>query len=234
MEINENLSLNFYGLLGSAIIGLLGGFYYIYKNYKYKKIKSHDSEQLKKHSQSKSSTNAFKQINEVPGEFLKIKNDSEESMEQSSSEFVISLYKKFYEVTDELFKKQYPDWIAKRRVLQKNNKIDDYFVLCENMLSEKLRIESIVMEETLQKFGLSQTDYQNLMEKIPISTICELQKDMVLKESGKKQIQKNFPKRSLFLHLKLMCLRKMKWIPNLKILLCQSMVIMKRRECHFL
>ena len=175
MEKNENLSWKFYALLGSASIGLLGGLYYLYNLFS-SSVECDLSEE--QNTKLENLSKNYQHIIES--------HESGEIKERSQSEFAINAFKQINEVSDELFKKEYPDWIPKRRVLLKENKIADYNAFCEYMLSEKMRIESVAAEVTLQKLGLSQTDFQILMEKIPQTSFYELQKEMLQKQSGEK------------------------------------------------
>ena len=81
-----------------------------------------------------------------------------------------------------MFLKEHPNWISNRRTLLKDNKKVDYNSFCENILSEKMRIESQSAEMILNKLGMNQVELQTMMEKIPQAEFMQLQQQMMQKQ----------------------------------------------------
>ena len=176
MEKKEQLSWKFYALLGTASVGLIGGLYYIYNLFANSQEMEISDEQKNKLEEL---TTMFQNLNENPQANPMQKQPSEK-------DFSIRVFKQINELSEDMFKKEHPNWIIDRRqILQKNNGNSnvEYTTFCENILAEKMRIESIAAEMILGKLGMSQIDLQMLMEKIPQQDFMTLQEEMMKKQA---------------------------------------------------
>lgn len=176
MEKKEQLSWKFYALMGTASVGVIGGLYYLYNLFSNSFEVEISDEQKNKLEEL---TNMYQNLNE---------NTQANPLEKQPSEkdFSIRVFKQINELSDDMFKKEHPDWIAKRRrILEKNNGNSnvEYNSFCENILAEKMRIESMAADMILNKLGMSQMDLQMLMEKIPQQDFMVLQEELMKKQS---------------------------------------------------
>ena len=67
------------------------------------------------------------------------------------SAFVIKIFKQINKLSEEMFLEENPNWIAERRTLLKDNKKLEYNSYCQNVLANKIRIESQAADMILQK-----------------------------------------------------------------------------------
>ncbi len=176
MEKKEGVSWKFYALLGTATVGLVGGLYYLYNLFSSNYEMEISEEQISK-------------IEELTNLYQNISENSESSSQKANSEkhFTIKVFEQINEVSEEIFKKEYPNWISQRRQILKNSASgfasnSEYTSFCENILAEKMRIESTAAELILQKMGISQFDLQGMMEKIPQQDFMTLQENMIKKQ----------------------------------------------------
>ncbi len=182
MEKKQNLSWKFYCLLGSASVGLIGGLYYLYNlfsNNFEEELSESQKESLDKLSQELEILNSGGQ-SEIN---TKSKTDDKKV---SQKDFTLKVFRQINEVSDEIFKKEHPNWITdRRRILEKShgNNNTEYTSFCENILAEKMRIENDASQIVLGKLGMSQYDLQIMMEKIPQEDFMALQEEMLKKQN---------------------------------------------------
>jgi hypothetical protein len=197
MEKNDKISWKFYAMLGGASVVLVGGLYYLYNlfsnNIDYD-ISQDQKEKLEELSQ------IYQTINE---------SDTTTEKKESESSFAIKVFKQINELSEEMFNKEFSDWIIKRKQLLKENKKAEYNLYCESILGEKMRIESIAADVILQKLNLTQYDLQSMMEKIPQKEFMELQQQMIQK-------QQNADKRNPDLYSNEVIIKAFKEFLNLK------------------
>jgi len=176
MDKSNNLSWKFYALLGTASIGFVGGLYYLYNLF----LNNYDediSEEQKKN------------LEDLTSIYQNLQEDSQPTPSQkaaSEKNFTIRVFKQINELSEELFKKDHPNWITeRRRILEKSNGSNnsEYTSFCENILAEKMRVESMAADLILQKLGMNQTDLQMMMEKIPQQDFMALQEEMMKKQA---------------------------------------------------
>ena len=175
MEKKEGVSWKFYALLGTATVGFVGGLYYLHNLFS-NNYEMEISEEQK--SKIEELTNLYQNISE--------NSESSSTSQKASSEkeFTIKIFKQINELSEEMFKKENPNWILQRRqILEKSSgspiSNSDYTSFCENILAEKMRIESTAAEIILQKLGMNQFDLQAMMEKIPQQDFMSLQEEMM-------------------------------------------------------
>lgn len=167
----DSLNWKFYALFGAATMGVISGIYYIYTLF-------NDNGDADLSDEQKEKLEELIKINETN------QNQTEETpgrKKESDSSFAIRIFKQINELSEEMFTKDYPNWIQIRRNLLKENNKPEYNSYCENILSEKMRIESKAAEMILNKLGMSQLELQSMMEKIPQSEFMLLQQEMVQK-----------------------------------------------------
>jgi len=179
MEKKEGVSWKFYALLGTATVGFVGGLYYLHNLFS-NNYEMEISEEQK--SKIEELTNLYQNISE--------NSESSSTSQKASSEkeFTIKIFKQINELSEEMFKKENPNWILQRRqILEKSSgspiSNSDYTSFCENILAEKMRIESTAAEIILQKLGMNQFDLQAMMEKIPQQDFMSLQEEMMKKQA---------------------------------------------------
>ena len=173
--MNENnskeiVSWKFYALLSGATIGVVGGMYFLYSLF----TNSYDIEMSQ---DQKEKLEELVQISQNINE-----SESQTDKKESESAFAIKIFRQINELSEEMFLKDNPNWILERRTLLKDNKKPEYNSFCENILSEKMRVESQAAEMILQKLGMSQFELQSMMEKIPQKDFMELQQQMAQKQ----------------------------------------------------
>jgi len=177
MDKKDNLSWKFYALLGSASLGIIGGLYYLYNLFSNNYEMEISEEQKKKIDEL---NNIFQNLNE------NAESSSSSVKAPSEKDFTIKVFKQINELSEEMFKKEHPNWIVdRRRILEKNpgSNNSEYTSYCENILAEKMRIESMAADVILQKLGMSQYDLQMMMEKIPQQDFMMLQEEMMKKQA---------------------------------------------------
>ena len=109
--------------------------------------------------------------------------ETPEQKKESESAFAIRVFKQINELSEEMFLKENPIWITTRRSLLKGKENNsEYNSFCENILQEKMRIESQAAEMILNKLGMSQIELQGMMEKIPQNEFMILQQQMMQKQ----------------------------------------------------
>ena len=179
MEKKEGVSWKFYALLGTATVGFVGGLYYLHNLFS-NNYEMEISEEQK--SKIEELTNLYQNISE--------NSESSSTSQKASSEkeFTIKIFKQINELSEEMFKKENPNWILQRRqILEKSSgspsSNSEYTSFCENILAEKMRIESTAAEIILQKLGMNQFDLQAMMEKIPQQDFMSLQEEMMKKQA---------------------------------------------------
>jgi len=179
MEKKEGVSWKFYALLGTATVGFVGGLYYLHNLFS-NNYEMEISEEQK--SKIEELTNLYQNISE--------NSESSSTSQKASSEkeFTIKIFKQINELSEEMFKKENPNWILQRRqILEKSSgspsSNSEYTSFCENILAEKMRIESTAAELVLQKLGMNQFDLQAMMEKIPQQDFMSLQEEMMKKQA---------------------------------------------------
>jgi hypothetical protein len=179
MEKKEGVSWKFYALLGTATVGFVGGLYYLHNLFSNNYEMEISEEQKTKIEEL---TNLYQNISE--------NSESSSTSQKASSEkeFTIKIFKQINELSEEMFKKENPNWILQRRqILEKSSgspsSNSEYTSFCENILAEKMRIESTAAELVLQKLGMNQFDLQAMMEKIPQQDFMALQEEMMKKQA---------------------------------------------------
>lgn len=170
----DNISWKFYALLTGATVGVIGGMYFLYTLFS-------DNMDSELSEDQKEKLDELVKISENRNTF-EPENPSEKK--DSESVFAIKIFKQINELSEEMFKKENPEWIEKRRNLLKDNKKPEYNSFCENILAEKMRIESMAAEMILNKLGMSQIELQGMMEKIPQHEFMILQQQMMQKQQG--------------------------------------------------
>ena len=176
MEKKEQLSWKFYALLGSASVGVIGGLYYLYNLFSNTQEMEISDDQKTK-------------IDELSTMFQNLNEKTKENPidnQPSEKDFSIRVFKQINELSEDMFKKEHPNWITERRqILEKNNGNSnvEYNSFCENILAEKMRVESMAADMILNKLGMSQMDLQMLMEKIPQQDFMVLQEEMMKKQA---------------------------------------------------
>lgn len=176
MEKKEQLSWKFYALLGSASVGVIGGLYYLYNLFSNTQEMEISDDQKTK-------------IDELSTMFQNLNEKTRENPidnQPSEKDFSIRVFKQINELSEDMFKKEHPNWITERRqILEKNNGNSnvEYNSFCENILAEKMRVESMAADMILNKLGMSQMDLQMLMEKIPQQDFMVLQEEMMKKQA---------------------------------------------------
>lgn len=174
MSDNKDLvSWKFYALLTGATVGVIGGMYFIYSLF-------NDSMDAEISDEQKEKLDELVKLSENMNEA----GESPEEKKESDSAFAIRIFKQINEVSEELFKNQYPEWIQKRRTLLKEKKNTEYNSFCENILSEKMRFESQAAEMTLGRIGMNQMQLQGMMEKIPQQEFMQLQQEMMARQQA--------------------------------------------------
>merc|ERR1711957_929703 len=143
------ISWKFYALLSGATVGLVSGMYMLYSLFT-----NDDSAEISE--DQKASLEELVKISETINE-----SESPAEKKQTESEFAIRIFKQINELSEEMFLKENPKWIQTRRSLLKENKKTEYNSFCENILSEKMRIESQSAEMILNKLGMSQIELQS-------------------------------------------------------------------------
>jgi hypothetical protein len=173
------VSWKFYALLGTATVGFVGGLYYLHNLFSNNYEMEISEEQKTKIEEL---TNLYQNISE--------NSESSSTSQKASSEkeFTIKIFKQINELSEEMFKKENPNWILQRRqILEKSSgspsSNSEYTSFCENILAEKMRIESTAAELVLQKLGMNQFDLQAMMEKIPQQDFMALQEEMMKKQA---------------------------------------------------
>jgi hypothetical protein len=171
-DIKDIVSWKFYALLAGASVGLLGGLYTLYSLFS-------DNMDAELSDEQKEKLEDLVKISETINESS---SETPTQKKESESSFAIRVFKQINELSEEMFLKENPDWISKRRTLLKDNKKVDYNSFCENILSEKMRIESQSAEMILNKLGMNQVELQTMMEKIPQAEFMQLQQQMMQKQ----------------------------------------------------
>ena len=171
----EKISWKFYTLLSGAAIGLIGGMYFLYSLF------SNDSD-IEMSNDQKEKLDELIQLSQTINE-----SESPNQKKNSESAFAIKIFKQINELSEEMFSKEHTNWILKRRELLRENKKIEYNSFCENILGEKMRIESIAADMILNRLGMSQIELQGMMENIPQKDFMELQQQMMQKQ----QLQNN-------------------------------------------
>ena len=169
-DIKNIVSWKFYGLLAGASVGLVGGLYTLYSLFS-------DNMDAELSDDQKDKLEELVKISETINE-----TETPTQKKESESSFAIRVFKQINELSEEMFLKDYPTWIQNRRSLLKDNKKQEYNSFCENILSEKMRIESQSAEMILNKLGMSQIELQGMMEKIPQQEFMALQQQMMQKQ----------------------------------------------------
>jgi hypothetical protein len=179
MEKKDSVSWKFYALLGTATIGVVGGLYYLYNLFSSNYEMEISEEQKTKIDEL---TTLYQNISES--------SESSSSSQKANSEkdFTIKVFKQINEFSEEMFKKEHPNWIQQRRqILEKSggspSSSSEYTSFCENILAEKMRIESTAAELVLQKLGMNQFDLQAMMERIPQQDFMALQEEIMKKQA---------------------------------------------------
>jgi len=183
MDKKENLSWKFYCLLGTASIGLVGGLYYLYNLFS-----NNFEEELSENQKNKLEELSKDLQNLHEGKIPEAQTitGTTHSVKNPQKEFTLKVFRQINELSEEMFNKEHPNWISQRRmILEKNNGKNnaEYTSFCENILAEKMRIESMAAEILLGKLGMSQYDLQMMMERIPQQDFMELQQEMLKKQS---------------------------------------------------
>ena len=115
---NKDLvSWKFYALLTGSSIGLVGGMYFLYSLFTNNIDCEMSDEQKEKLAE-------LVKLSETMNE-----SESSESpieKKESESSFAIRIFKQINELSEEMFLKEYPNWIAERRTLLKDNKKPEY------------------------------------------------------------------------------------------------------------
>lgn len=167
---NENLSWKFYALLSTASIGLITGMYFLY---------SVITENMDLESEiSEDQKEKLEELVKL-GENMEDNNKSPKEKQNSENTFTIKIYKQIHALSEDTFKKENPEWLEKRRQLLKDNKKQEYNNYCENILAEKMRLENLSAEIVLNKLGINQIEFQQMMEKIPQNEMMLLQQQML-------------------------------------------------------
>jgi hypothetical protein len=169
----DSLNWKFYALLTGASIGFISGIYYIYSLFNDIDSDLSDDQKEKLEELVKISENLNQNHSEESGSSTKKK--------ESDSTFAIKVFRQINELSEEMFLKDYPNWIQIRRNLLKENNKPEYYSYCENILSEKMRIESKAAEMILNKLGMTQIELQTMMEKINQNEYTQLQQEMLQK-----------------------------------------------------
>ncbi len=178
MEKKEELSLSwkFYALLGSAGIGVIGGLYYLYNLFS-------NSYEIEISDEQK---NKLEELSTIFHNFSENTQPNPQKAQPTEKQFSILVFRQINELSEDMFKKEHPHWIKERREIlnkNKNNSNFEYNSFCENILAEKMRIESMAADMILNKLGMSQMDLQMLMEKVPQQDFMDLQKEMMEKQA---------------------------------------------------
>jgi len=177
MENKDSISWKFYALLGTASLGILGGLYYLYNLF------SHNYENDLSEEQKNRLEKLYVQYQNL--------NENSESISNkdklpSERQFTFDLFLQINELTEEMFIKENPNWITeRRRILDKNQGNignSEYASYCENMLSEKMRFESLAAQIIMEKLGINQQDLQLMMDKIPQEDFTKLQEEIMKKQ----------------------------------------------------
>ena len=171
-ENKDQVSWQFYALLSGATVGVVGGMYFLYSLF----TNNMDVEM------SKDQKDKLEELVQLSQNINESESESPIEKKESESAFAIKIFKQINELSEEMFLKENTNWIAERRTLLKDNKKPEYKSYCENILSEKMRIESQAADMILQKLGMSQFELQVMMEKIPQKEFMELQQQMVQKQ----------------------------------------------------
>ena len=179
MEKKEGVTWKFYALLGTATVGVVGGLYYLYSLFS-------NNYEMEISEERKSKIDELITLYQNIGESSESSSSSQKA--NSEKDFTIKVFKQINELSEEMFKKEHPNWILQRRqILDKSgdspNGNGEYTSFCENILAEKMRIESTAAELVLQKLGMNQFDLQAMMEKIPQQDFMALQEEMMKKQA---------------------------------------------------
>lgn len=176
MEKKETLSWKFYALLGTASIGLVGGLYYLYNLFANNLDFEMSDQQESKFVELQE---ALKQINNQESH---IQGQTQGLSKTNEVEFTKGVLVQINKLSEEMFQKEFPDYIKSRRDLLRNGRAPEYNAYCEQMLGEKMRVESIAADLALQKLGMTQYDLQALMEKIPQEEFMKMQQEIIMNQ----------------------------------------------------
>ena len=166
------ISWKFYALLTGAAAGMIGGIYYLYTLFS-------DNMDADISEDQKEKLEELVKLSETLNE-----SESAPEKKQTVSNFAIKIFRQINELSEEIFLKENPNWMENRRNLIKDKKISEYNSYCENILSEKMRIESQSAEMILAKLGMSQIELQGMMEKIPQTEFMAIQQEMIQKSQA--------------------------------------------------
>lgn len=169
----DQVSWKFYALLAGATAGVIGGMYFIYSLF-------NDNMDSELSEDQKEKLEELVKISETINE-----SESPKEKKESESAFAMKVFKQINELSEEMFTKDHPNWILDRRALLKDNKKAEYNSYCENILSEKMRIESQAAEMILNKLGMSQVELQGMLEKIPQHEFMAFQQQIMEKQQLK-------------------------------------------------
>ena len=121
MDKKDKLSWKFYALLGSASLGLVGGLYYLYNLF------SNNCEvEISQEQKSK--------LDELSNLYQNYQENTDANSTQKAeteSTFTIRVFKQINELSEEMFKKDHPNWIEdRRRILEKSTGNNSDYNLC--------------------------------------------------------------------------------------------------------
>ncbi len=178
MESKKNVSWKFYAILGTASLSIIGGLYYLYNLFSYNYENDLNEEQKNKLEKLSVQYNNLYENSD---------NSSNKDKIPSERQFIFDLFLFINELTEDLFRKQNPNWIVDRRIIldkgQRNNDKSEYTSFCENILLEKKNFESIAVQTVMQKLGISHDDFQVMMDKFPQEDCIKLQDEIMKKQN---------------------------------------------------
>lgn len=184
MDKKESLSWKFYALLGTASIGIIGGLYYLYNLFSNNIDYEMSEQQESKFSELQETLKNIKQDDQGPSQSQSMSQNKSKSSEM---EFVKNVLIQINKLSEEMFQKEFPDYIKNRRDLLRSSKKAEYIAYCEQMLGEKMRVESLAAEIALQKLNMSQYDLQTMMERIPQEDFMKIQQEIIATQQKQNQ-----------------------------------------------